>query len=61
MKVVGIAEPLEARRSAFQKRYEIDDQNVFTDWKEVSQVTAQKMKFSTDDFFSKCDQIRRNL
>ena len=42
MKVVGIAEPLEARRRAFQKRYEIDDQNLFTDWKEVSQVTAQK-------------------
>ena len=24
----------------------------------VSDVTAQKMKFSTEDFFSKCDQIR---
>ena len=24
-------------------------------------VTSQKMKFSTKDFFSKCDQIRRNL
>ena len=24
-------------------------------------ITAQKMKFSTKDFFSKCDQIRRNL
>ena len=24
-------------------------------------VTAQKMKFSTMDFFSKCDQIRRFL
>ena len=24
-------------------------------------VTAQKMKFSIKDFFSKCDQIRRNL
>ena len=23
--------------------------------------TAQKMKFSTKDFFSKCDQIRRKL
>ena len=23
--------------------------------------TAQKMKFSIEDFFSKCDQIRRNL
>ena len=23
--------------------------------------TAQKMKFSIKDFFSKCDQIRRNL
>ena len=24
-------------------------------------VTAQKMKFSIKDFFSKCDQIRRKL
>ena len=24
-------------------------------------VTAQKMKFSITDFFSKCDQIRRKL
>ena len=24
-------------------------------------VTAQKMKFSIKDFFSKCDQIRRFL
>ena len=24
-------------------------------------VTAQKMKFSIKDFFSKCDQIRRNV
>ena len=24
-------------------------------------ITAQKMKFSIKDFFSKCDQIRRNL
>ena len=23
--------------------------------------TAQKIKFSINDFFSKCDQIRRNL
>ena len=26
-----------------------------------SQHTAQKMKFSIKDFFSKCDQIRRKL
>ena len=25
------------------------------------QLTAQKMKFSIKDFFSKCDQIRRKL
>ena len=24
-------------------------------------ITAQKMKFSIKDFFSKCDQIRREL
>ena len=39
MKVVGIAEPREERRTRFQKRYEIDEQNVFTDWKEVGQVS----------------------
>ena len=27
----------------------------------VSPYTAQKMKFSIKDFFSKCDQIRRKL
>ena len=27
----------------------------------ASIITAQKMKFSIKDFFSKCDQIRRNL
>ena len=26
-----------------------------------AQITAQKMKFSIKDFFSKCDQIRRFL
>ena len=30
-------------------------------WKYNANCTAQKMKFSTKDFFSKCDQIRRNL
>ena len=28
---------------------------------ELSDFTAQKMKFSIKDFFSKCDQIRRKL
>ena len=28
---------------------------------ESVQFTAQKMKFSIKDFFSKCDQIRRKL
>ena len=27
----------------------------------IIQDTAQKMKFSINDFFSKCDQIRRKL
>ena len=27
----------------------------------ILQILAQKMKFSIKDFFSKCDQIRRNL
>ena len=27
----------------------------------LSAITAQKMKFSIKDFFSKCDQIRRKL
>ena len=29
--------------------------------KEKTNITAQKMKFSVKDFFSKCDQIRRKL
>ena len=27
----------------------------------IIRSTAQKMKFSMEDFFSKCDQIRRKL
>ena len=34
--------------------------SVFLDITEVAN-TAQKMKFSIKDFFSKCDQIRRKL
>ena len=31
-------------------------------WKKLRKnITAQKMKFSIKDFFSKCDQIRRKL
>ena len=40
-----------------------ENTNLFT--KVISQnvvyYTAQKMKFSIKDFFSKCDQIRRKL
>ena len=28
---------------------------------EIASITAQKMKFSIKDSFSKCDQIRRKL
>ena len=28
---------------------------------DINSTTAQKMKISTKDFFSKCDQIRRKL
>ena len=31
------------------------------DWLKILYITAQKMKFSITDFFSKCDQIRRKL
>ena len=35
---------------------------IFVDsWEKVLTITAQKMKFSIKDFFSKCDQIRRKL
>ena len=27
----------------------------------LKSVTAQKMKFSTKDYFSKCDQFRKEL
>ena len=30
-------------------------------WLKYDKRTAQKMKFSIKDFFTKCDQIRRNL
>ena len=31
---------------------------IFWEWLKVFSNTAQKMKFSTKDFFSKCDHIR---
>ena len=35
-------------------------QNIKTD-ENIGNITAQKIKFSIKDFFSKCDQIRRKL
>ena len=32
--------------------------HVLAEFMLISSVTAQKMKFSIKDFFSKCDQIR---
>ena len=32
-----------------------------TNVKQCGAYTAQKMKFSIKDFFSKCDQIRRSI
>lgn len=36
MKVIGVAEPIQHRREMMKKRYEIDDEHVFKDWKDVS-------------------------
>ena len=33
----------------------------FSNWLMLSRFTAQKIKFSIKDFFSKCDQIHSNL
>ena len=35
MEVVGIAEPVEARRNAFKERFNVPDENVVKDWKEL--------------------------
>ena len=45
-----VAEKSPSRAKAKGKRTEDEDSD-----------TAQKMKFSIKDFFSKCDQIRRKL
>ena len=45
-----VAEKSPSRAKAKGKRIEDEDSD-----------TAQKMKFSIKDFFSKCDQIRRKL
>ena len=35
MEIVGIAEPLEARRNAFKERFNLPDENVANDWREL--------------------------
>ena len=35
MEVVGIAEPVEARRNAFKERFNIPEENVVNDWREL--------------------------
>ena len=35
MSIVGVAEPIEVRRLSFQKKFRLNDENVFSDWKEV--------------------------
>ncbi|CAG8738163.1 2013_t:CDS:2, partial [Acaulospora colombiana] len=35
-KVVAVAEPVEVRRRKMQKQYDIPDENVFSDWKELA-------------------------
>ena len=37
------------------------DSNIENAQFHLTEYTAQKMKFSIKDLFSKCDQIRRNL
>ena len=40
----------------------LENDNLYTDMiKWIFHYTAQKMKFTITDFFSKCDQIRRKL
>ena len=34
---------------------------LYCELKQTATITAEKMKFSVKDFFSKCDQIRRKL
>lgn len=42
LKVVGVAEPKDVRRVSFQKRFSIEDQNVFITWKDA----ASREKFA---------------
>ena len=37
---------------------DVNDRNFVREWLKVFSNTAQKMKFSTKDFFSKSDHIR---
>ena len=38
MKVVGVAEPIRYRREMIKNLYEIDEDYVFNDWKDVSEA-----------------------
>ena len=35
MEIVGVAEPVDARREDFAKRYNLPDENVVCDWREL--------------------------
>ena len=52
------------KRCGGKKTPEYVKQKCYSDWKTVATsgtVTAQKMKFSIKNFFSKCDQICSSL
>ena len=38
LKIIGVAEPREARRKMFQKNFNISDEYVFNDWKDAAKL-----------------------
>ena len=53
LKIVGIAEPRETRRSMFQLRYKVKTENTFVDWKDA----AAKEKFADAVLISTLDDM----
>ena len=59
IKIISVKEIRAFFKEILQK-YETELEGTFTKHEKLVSGTAQKMKFSIKDFFSKCDQIRRH-